>query len=141
MPFEILSGVIGTALSKLLSKILPPRNENKFSNMPSDLLQERNTWFYRGILFAAVAGFAVPIFLFIPIDESRVLWGAGATIGLPFASVLACLTFIRLRFGSERMQEFLFFYEQKVKTHIYVAYFLVALFAPIGVVSLLFLLT
>jgi hypothetical protein len=148
MPHELISGIVGAAIGRLVSKFSPARRTGEFSNTPFEMLERRNKWLYRGVLAAFCLGFLTPYALFPPGAEGRVgvghsvwfpAWFAGAMFGLPFSAILLFAVVTWLALGKQRARELLFYFEVKQKTNIYVFYVLGALLAPTGIISLFLL--
>jgi hypothetical protein len=148
MPFEIISGFVGTTIAEFASKFLPARKAGQMGDEFLRIHEHRNKWLYRGLLAAFCLGFLTPFALFPPGADGRLgvghgdwigVWFAGAVFGLPFSAMLLFVIVTWLALGKQRARELLVYFEIKQKTNIYVFYVPGAALAPIGIVSLLFL--
>jgi hypothetical protein len=148
MPYEIISGIVGATIGRLVSKFSAARRTGEFGNTSFEMLERRNKWLYRGLLAAFCLGVLTPYALFPPGAGGRVgvghgvwfpAWFAGAMFGLPFSAMLLFVIVTWLALGKQRARELLFYFESKQKMNVYVFYVLGAALTPIGIVSLLFL--
>jgi hypothetical protein len=136
---EIISAIAGNAIARLVSKLLPARRAREFADVPFEMLKRRNKTLYFWMLAVAVFGFFLP-YLAIAVGHAGGPWVVGAIFGLPFSAMLIFIMMIWSLRGGRRAHEFLFYFEIKQRTNIYVFYFLGAPLSVIGVVSMVFML-
>jgi hypothetical protein len=147
MPFEIISGIVGTTIAELASKFLPARKAGELGDKFLKMHERRYKWLYRGLLASAALGFFTPYAVFPPGADGRLgvsdwtvgAWFAGAVFGLPFSAMLLFVIATWLALGKQRARELLVYFEIKQKTNIHIFYVFGAMLAPIGIVSLRFL--
>lgn len=133
---EIVSGIVGSTINEIVSKLAPPRKANEFAAVPFETLERRNRWLYFGSLTVFLFGFFLP-YPFIHVGHGGVGWFAGAVFGLPFSALLIYLSAIWCLLGGTRTRELIFYFEAKQKIHIFVFYFLGAPLSLLGAVSFL----
>jgi hypothetical protein len=146
MPDELLSAILGSLIAKVVSKLAPARRTGELADIPFETLEQRNRWLYRGMLGVGCFGFLAPILALAEhwkvgneSDLWRGVWFAGVVFGLPFTMMFVFLGIMWGVLGSRRTKEFLFYFERKQQTHIYVFYVLGVPLSVLGVISSLFL--
>jgi hypothetical protein len=146
MPHELLSAILGNIIAKVVSKLAPARRVGELTDMPFETLEQRSRWLYLSMLAVVCFGFLAPVLALAghwkvgnESDPWRGAWFAGLVFGLPFTLMFAVLGIIWCALGSRRTREFLFYFERKQQTHIYVFYLFGMPLSVIGVISSLFL--
>jgi hypothetical protein len=147
MAGDFIIEFIGNAMSELIVKSVPLQRSREFSAVPLDLLARRNRGLYFSMLSAGIASFVLPFMLplllkpilLVPVKPERIGWIFGMMFGLPFSTMLMFLLCVWAALGRKRVNELIFYFETRQQISIYVFYFLGALLAPLGIVSVVLL--